>query len=162
MFFALLPKILPVGALLKYALVEPLNCGSSSALTFDGMAPTVLYSDSSPSLPVRYLMSSNACFLCVLCSGMARYEPPQLPPLPGIVAMSHLPAAPSPAFCLMTPVYHAGHGTVAKAPFWNAAVQSSDHRVSLSVRPSAAICRPKSHAFFTTGLVSPMNLLSLS
>src|SRR4051794_35017023 len=139
MFFALVPKIFPVGALLKYALVDPLNCGSSSAFTLDGMAPTALYSDSSPSLPVRYFSSSNACFLCVLCCGMARYEPPQLPPLPGIVVTSHLPLPASPAFWEMTPVIQAGQGTVANAAFLNAATQPSAQRVCLSVRPSAAI-----------------------
>src|SRR2546423_2489332 len=161
MFFALVPKIFPVGALLKSALVDPLNRGSSSAFTLDGMAPTALYSASSPSLPVRYFSSSNACFLCVLCCGMARYEPPQLPPLPGIVATSHLPLPPSPARSEMTPVIQAGHGTVANAEFLYAASQSGDHRASFAVSPSAASWRPKSHAFFTTGLVSPTNVLSL-
>src|SRR5512142_3245171 len=102
------------------------------------MPPVALYSASSPSLPVRYFSSSNACFLFLLCSGMARYEPPQLPLPPGTVAMSHLLAAPSPALVLMVPVYHAGHGTVAKAAFWNAAVQSVDQRTSLLVSPSLA------------------------
>src|SRR5262245_7572636 len=133
MALALAPKILPVGALLKYALVESLNCASSSALTLDGMAPTALYSASSPVLPVRYFSSSNACCLCVLCCGMARYEPPQLPPLPGIVAMSHLPLPPSPARSAMIPVIQAGHGTVANAAFLYAASQSGDQRVSLAV-----------------------------
>src|SRR5512142_701702 len=101
------PKISPIGALLKYASFRSRMNGSWSARAFDGRLPSLLNASICPSIPVRYSASSAASLGCLLCLGTARKEPPQLPPLPGALAMSHFPALASPEFALIAPVSRA-------------------------------------------------------
>src|SRR5689334_13314278 len=113
---------------------------------FDGKVFFSLKESTSPCWPVRNLMTWKDSFWCLLCFGIARNEPPQLPPLPGMVVTFHLPLAASPASPEMTPRNHAGAKFVAQAPFLNPAVQSSLHRTVFAVRPSLAHLRPRSQA----------------
>ena len=48
---------------------------------------------------------------------MAQNEPPWLPPVPGSVAMSHLPVKSAGTFFWIMPSIHCGQITAAYAPF---------------------------------------------
>src|ERR1051326_3601367 len=95
------PKILPIGAgvglfgsadpPLKYLSVAEATVGSLAAFEFDGKLPTALNTAASCSAAVSQLIRSYASFWCFDAFGMARYEPPQSPPLPGMLAMFHWP-----------------------------------------------------------------------
>src|SRR5689334_13422649 len=118
-FLADSEKIFPAGALLKNGLLNPATSGWSHSALSDGKLPLLVNSHFSCSGAVSHLASSTASFWWALAVGTVRYEPPQLPPpVPGILARSHLPAV-SGALSLMYAIIQDGHVTVANWPFWN-------------------------------------------
>ena len=78
-----------------HARVTAIDAGEAMAM--DGVVAVLTDAD----LRLGPVFYPGFAALFSLAAGMERYEPPQLPPSPGMLATSHLPAAPSPAWPLM-------------------------------------------------------------
>src|SRR5690606_5299092 len=141
---------MPVEALLKSTWAAETPPGSGSPCSEDVRVPSARKtiwrraSEASNLTRSAAFTSSAASFGCLLDFGTARKEPPQLPPLPGALAMSHLPAALSPACPLMTPVIHAGQPIVAKVAFLKPAFHSSENDRRLLDSPAWIILTVRS------------------
>src|SRR5437764_660044 len=83
--------------------------------------------------------SSYASFVCSLCFGTVRKEPPWLPVLPGTGVTSHLPLPESPPASLIWLSIHAGQATVANEPCLIATFQACVNVVAAAVCPLAAM-----------------------
>src|SRR5262245_63524226 len=87
-----LAKILPTGALLKNGFLKFWTGRLLSRAVWLGRLPVCLKMAANELGEVRNFTRSAASSWCDDCFGTARNEPPQLPPVPGVAAMSHLPA----------------------------------------------------------------------
>src|ERR1700712_1402639 len=106
----------PMGALLKKALVAPVSSDDLYAATWLGKLPAVLKAEICWAGAVSQSTKALASAVCLPCVGTSRYEPPQLPPPFG----NTLAMFQSVTFGLspwMTPIIHGGHTMVANLPF---------------------------------------------
>src|SRR4029453_16920367 len=127
------PKILPVGALLKYAFWYAWKSGFCSAFRLVGRGPLSLNAATWLSALVRKAASLAASSGYLLCAGTESHEPPQLPAPPGGAATSHLPLFSAPELSCTMPVIHDGHRVTAKVPFLKPALHSADQVDVLAV-----------------------------
>src|SRR4051794_10347086 len=88
---AVLAKMTPVGWLLKNGSLKLVKFGSVQMAGCAGRLPTFLKIVRACAGLVTQLMNSHAAAWFLLCAGIVRNEPPQLPPLPGMSATFHLP-----------------------------------------------------------------------
>src|SRR5450756_1278001 len=86
-----LEKITPVGALLKNGSFLSLMAGSAHVAGCDGRLPTTLKISICCAGWISHSTSLYAASMFLPWAGMVQNEPPQLPPGPGMSAMSHLP-----------------------------------------------------------------------
>jgi hypothetical protein len=86
-----LAKIWPTGALLKNGFLKFWTGPLFSTAVWLGRLPVFLKMKAREAGEVRNLTRSAASAWCEDCLGTARNDPPQLPPVPGVAAMSHLP-----------------------------------------------------------------------
>src|SRR6476469_4158028 len=96
---AMSPKMVPTGALLKYALVAFFTVGAAAASEFDGKWPPSVHMVTCWSWADSHSTNAMAAAWFLAFVGTPSHEPPQLVAPPGSTgAMSHLPAYASPAW----------------------------------------------------------------
>src|SRR5579883_1371170 len=94
---AALPKIWPIGALLKYSLVLFCTDGSCAATCEDGQKPCEFHMVSCCCGAVSHSARAIAACSCGPPFATPSHEPPQLAEPPGSDVTSHLPLPASPA-----------------------------------------------------------------
>src|SRR3954470_19404623 len=90
-FRAEVAKALPTGAFEKNGFLNDWTALLLRSADWLRRLPVCLKIAASEAGDVRYLIRSAASAWCCDCFGTERNEPPQLPPLLGTAAMSHLP-----------------------------------------------------------------------
>src|SRR3954469_711225 len=93
------------------------------------------------------------------CFGMVQNEPPQLPPPPGIEAMSHLPDW-SGAVSWMWPIIHAGQARTANWSFLKPWSQLGWKLARLAERPASIAFMLTSNATFGPPSICSFSLVS--